>query len=105
MTPDERQTYRIVVQQIHADGETRFRILLYQDGRLRGMSEFETALEIHNALETAIADFPESSFLEQLNNPETHIVLVVEANLDEAQCSRLRLSPGSSRLHGYADGG
>lgn len=104
MTPDTRQTWRIVIQQIHADGETRFRLVAYDDGRLRGFSEFETAFEVQKALHAAIPDFPASSFAEQLNNPETHIVLDLEVSLDDAQCSLLRLLPRSSS-HRYADGG
>jgi len=103
MEPGESQTCRVVVQQIHADGKTWFRIVVYDDGRLRGMSEFETALELQMALQTAIADFRLSSFLEQLNNPQTHIVLDMYVDLNEAQRSLLRLLP-SSQLHRHADG-
>ena len=104
MEPDESQTCRVVVQQIHVDETTWFRVVVYDDGRLRGMSEFETALELQMALQTAIADFRLSSFLEQLNNPQTHIVLDIDVNLNEAQRSLLRLLP-SLQLHRRADGG
>jgi len=88
MSTPQRHSLRIVIQQIGAGRDVRYRIVGYGDKR--GHAEFGSIAALRTALRAAMPDFDGTDLaLHRPGGSDTFIIFAREMDMDDSQLSKL----------------